>query len=413
MSAIEFPGEIGPPVRPRSQDPPSGETRSFAGVEKYGEVDADLTTIKNVLASSVIISGATNLDDWRKSGDLTKIDGGSVSANTITATQINVTNLAAINADLGSITAGSLDAVTITGTTITGGTFQTSTSGLRVVIDSNNKIKFHDSAGNLVMELWGTSIGMIVSNDIDMDNNDIVSVDTLVFKSGAGGLGSFDGNINIASGKDLVFLGTQGSINCGAINCDSINVTGDDITEVGSIIFNHNSSTPANRQFLMEDDGGTQRLRVKFANSGTQWQVDLTDACTPTEGLDVNPKYAKKYDLMNELKDSRFQHRWANTKEIQKEYRGQAKSHYPSMGNDGSEQQKHNEAMWKRPWIPMKTMPDRLETMGQYPYPFVESPLIGENEHKANFYQLIAHAYNRAMERIDTLEAQVTVLESV
>lgn len=66
-----------------------------------------------ITAGKIVISGATNLDDWRKSTDLTKIDGGKISTNTVTAAQISVTNLAAINADLGTVTAGTITGLTI------------------------------------------------------------------------------------------------------------------------------------------------------------------------------------------------------------------------------------------------------------------------------------------------------------
>lgn len=38
----------------------------------------------------ILISGATTLSDWRRGGDVTKIDGGAISANTITANKIEV-----------------------------------------------------------------------------------------------------------------------------------------------------------------------------------------------------------------------------------------------------------------------------------------------------------------------------------
>lgn len=44
-------------------------------------------------AGRIIISGATKLEDWRKSGDLTMIDGGSIATNTVTAAKINVVGL--------------------------------------------------------------------------------------------------------------------------------------------------------------------------------------------------------------------------------------------------------------------------------------------------------------------------------
>lgn len=40
--------------------------------------------------SKIVIQGTTMLSDWRKAGDLTKIDGGSLSANTVTANKMTI-----------------------------------------------------------------------------------------------------------------------------------------------------------------------------------------------------------------------------------------------------------------------------------------------------------------------------------
>ena len=50
-----------------------------------------------------------------------------------------------------------------------------------------------------------------------------------------GSLSSSTSNINIASGKNLVFLGTQGSINCGTIDCDAIAMNTNHLTGVNNI----------------------------------------------------------------------------------------------------------------------------------------------------------------------------------
>lgn len=44
----------------------------------------------NILPGKITVSGATTLADWRKGGDETKIDGGSISANTISANKVTV-----------------------------------------------------------------------------------------------------------------------------------------------------------------------------------------------------------------------------------------------------------------------------------------------------------------------------------
>ncbi|HPJ86543.1 MAG TPA: fibronectin type III domain-containing protein, partial [Candidatus Pacearchaeota archaeon] len=47
--------------------------------------------VVNLASSKVLIDGVTYLSNWRKSGDLTKIDGGSISTGSITTTQLNFT----------------------------------------------------------------------------------------------------------------------------------------------------------------------------------------------------------------------------------------------------------------------------------------------------------------------------------
>jgi len=70
-------------------------------------------------AGKIIISGATNLDDWRKTGDLTMIDGGSISTGTVTATQILANTITANEITANTITASEIFAGTITATEMT------------------------------------------------------------------------------------------------------------------------------------------------------------------------------------------------------------------------------------------------------------------------------------------------------
>lgn len=168
---------------------------------------------------------------------------------------------------------------------------------------------------------------------------------------------------------------------------------------------------PNAQEMLLEDNATFQRLRLRFLNWPTQWQVDLTDTCTPVKEKEIDPKYDAKYDLMD-LSEDRFEVKYPATEETQEEYRDQPISHFPSMGFKEEMLKEHLEAMKKRPWKPMKTMPKRLETMGQYPYPPVESPLIGRNEPKENMYQLLAHAYNTVQERCDNYEKRIRKLEA-
>jgi len=55
-------------------------------------------------------------------------------------------------------------------------------------------------------------------------------------------------------------------------------------------------------------------------------------------------------------------------------------------------------------------IPDRLPTGGFMPYPIDEDDFIGQFESKKNIYLTFAHAFNKAMERIEELEKQLSDL---
>lgn len=61
----------------------------------------------------------------------------------------------------------------------------------------------------------------------------------------------------------------------------------------------------------------------------------------------------------------------------------------------------------------MNTFPDRLPTVGLNPLPMDEHSHIGMYETKQNIYLTLAHAYNRAMERIESLEEEVKKLKGI
>lgn len=76
-----------------------------AGVNSYA------TTL--ITAGKIVISGATNLDDWRHASDTTLIDGGDIYTGSVTATQITVATLSALTANVGTLTSGTINGVTI------------------------------------------------------------------------------------------------------------------------------------------------------------------------------------------------------------------------------------------------------------------------------------------------------------
>ena len=114
-------------------------------VDMLGHVTASDLTLTNAgigAGSSWTGNQITNTYIGNLNAD--KITAGDIATdrmktNALSALQADVEELSAITANIGTITAGS-----ITGVTITGSTLQTAVSGLRVVIDSNNKIKFYD-----------------------------------------------------------------------------------------------------------------------------------------------------------------------------------------------------------------------------------------------------------------------------
>lgn len=62
--------------------------------------------------------------------------------------------------------------------------------------------------------------------------------------------------------------------------------------------------------------------------------------------------------------------------------------------------------------IPFKEdIPNRLPTAGLLPYPIDEDDFIGEFESKKNIYLTFAHAFNKAMERIEYLEDEIKTLK--
>ena len=71
-----------------------------AGTLTATEIDTStITSLSNLslTASQILIDGAVYLSNWRKTGDVTKIDGGSISANTVTTTQLNFTPIQGTN----------------------------------------------------------------------------------------------------------------------------------------------------------------------------------------------------------------------------------------------------------------------------------------------------------------------------
>ena len=58
------------------------------------------------------------------------------------------------------------------------------------------------------------------------------------------------------------------------------------------------------------------------------------------------------------------------------------------------------------------TFPNRLPTRNLLPFPVDAHEMIGEFETNHTIYLTIANAYNKAMEKIESLEARIAELEN-
>jgi hypothetical protein len=231
-------------------------------------------------------------------GSGTTIDGDRITTGTIVADRLSVSTLSAISADLGTVTAGDISGVTIAigaGNSI----FKADSNGIylgnatfasapfRVAMDGSVTANMYSlNSGNIVNHASGmifkntyginyynsANDTMIAQLKVDASNELILANTTGKTSITAGNVEGFEmatsgwvtmgygasisgglniptGNItmntgylssstsdiSIASGKNLVFAGTQGSINCGSIDCDAINMNSSTLSNVNTI----------------------------------------------------------------------------------------------------------------------------------------------------------------------------------
>jgi len=140
--------------------------------------------VVTLAGSKVLIDGTTYLSNWRKSGDLTKIDGGSISTGSVTTAQLNFTPvidgtiIASINASEEGIQISG-EHIAISGSTtfssgydpITkvnklGGSYASASSGARVLIfpDTNTGLQIIDNGGADVFKaiIGGDNVGDVI-----------------------------------------------------------------------------------------------------------------------------------------------------------------------------------------------------------------------------------------------------------
>lgn len=106
----------------KAVDTSGNESTSFSTTASATPTNVTSDDIVTLAGSKVLIDGTTYLSNWRKTGDLTKIDGGSISTGSITTGQLNFTPvqdtdvIASINASAEGITIDA-DNLTIAATT--------------------------------------------------------------------------------------------------------------------------------------------------------------------------------------------------------------------------------------------------------------------------------------------------------
>lgn len=76
---------------------------SFSTSVNATPTNVETGDIVSLAAAKVLIDGAVYLSNWRKTGDVTKIDGGEISAASILAASISTYDLTAINATIENL----------------------------------------------------------------------------------------------------------------------------------------------------------------------------------------------------------------------------------------------------------------------------------------------------------------------
>jgi hypothetical protein len=185
-------------------------------------IDDDISSVAAIAASKVLIDGTVYLSNWRHASDITKIDGGSIYANSITTTKLNFTPvqstdvIAKINASAEGIEIDA-DNFTVSGSTIftakVGGTYDSASSGARVRIfpTSDTGIQILDDSGNNVFK---AEVGGINVGDITIGN---WAGDQGIKYDKSAGTTTFKGAIYASSGSisGVLDFGTSADISTG------------------------------------------------------------------------------------------------------------------------------------------------------------------------------------------------------
>lgn len=241
----------------------------------------------NVIATSISLTGYIAVDgalDDIGAGNITStylgtnsVTTGKIAANAVTATEIYVSTLSAISANIGTITAG-----TITGITITGGTIQTSSSGLRTVLDAaDDKIKFMSGTtvyGSIFPYVYagGSGVGFETTTAdaflyLQEGTTNSVSI-------GVTGGGIFITTTSISMSEDVEF-NNNNLLTCGNIEASD---TSSDIGEattpfdhlyIRDIYMDAQTANPSVDGQMRYYDSGAEGLRMQFGGSDFQFDA--------------------------------------------------------------------------------------------------------------------------------------------
>ena len=267
------------------------------GVDTSGNISAAFSTVvsatpRNVTSddivtlagSKVLIDGEVYLSNWRKTGDLTMIDGGSISTGSVTTTQLNFTPvqstdvIASINASEEGITIEA-DNITIAGTT-------TFTSGWAAATDAETDINVLNT----------TNAPAAAGADVTGSNTaaDTSAVNGLASSSVSGWAHGSDttkidgGNIYAGS-----VTATQITVtNLAALNADLGTITAGSISVVNGA--NTIGLTPAGANAIFSGTTGSPEFAVTPAGALTATSATITGAITAGAGSQVPLDYIYK-----------------------------------------------------------------------------------------------------------------------
>ena len=168
-----------------------------------------------ISALKVLIDGEVLLSDWRKGGDVTKIDGGKISADTITVDQMAANSITAVNGAIANLT---VDTLQIAGLAVETAKIDNDATAIEVTAETAAETGYIAITwpGEEVEDATITSIGGIIEIQAFVDiHNYYGSTKNCYGRILAGAVTLAEDFVQIASGADgrlsLFVLDTPGS----------------------------------------------------------------------------------------------------------------------------------------------------------------------------------------------------------